>query len=668
MKLALAALAFISCCIASGQQVPAQGSLVRRVLPAEAAKTPPVIDGDISESAWQSASKAEVFVDRQSGNPVADQTIAYVLYDAKYIYIAFHCLDRQPDLIEARETQRDSKYANQTQNPNNEDNVTVSLDTYFTKDSADLSIFSVNAIGTPSAKLSGGRGGKLEWKGKWDSAAKRTPDGYTVEMRIPWEMLNYPAGKKVATMGINFYRYQNHKKLDSIWSNVGQNSRIELEGQWTGVQPPHAAFKPKLSLLPYVLPGWKTDRGTFRAGIDARETLTPDLTAVGSLNPDFATIEGAVEGIAFSRQERFIPERRPFFLEGQDFFNVQTRFNDIGAFFYSRRIPTFDLGTKVYGKISPVDTIGVLNATEFNRRSDTVVRFRHSINDTSSAGFFLSNKAALNDENTVAAVDQHARFGPYSLETVWAKSMGPNAGGSAIVVSGNYQKRNNTTLLQYDMISSRFRVPDGYIPYKNYHGFFGFTDYNGQWRNGEFRSYDYGVYGLVWDRFNGAHYQQSAGSFASLVTKSDWGFTFAHDYAVVEGQMDHTVTLGVTSGFSNRFRRFGLNVQTGILGGQKATFLAPTASLRLLKHMDISYGGSILNLQGVTKQHILTANYELSPTRSFGGRLVAQDSDTNWYLSYRSAGGKGTDLYFIIGDPNARRFTRQVQLKLVFAY
>ena len=44
-----------------------------------------------------------------------------------------------------------------------------------------------------------------------------------------------------------------------------------------------------------------------------------------------------------------------------------------------------------------------------------------------------------------------------------------------------------------------------------------------------------------------------------------------------------------------------------------------------------------------------------------------EDANTNWYLSYRSSGEKGTELFFIIGDPNSLRFTEKVALKLVFA-
>ncbi len=653
----------------AGAQPKSDGT-ASRPLAAVPVTTPPVIDGDLSDEAWKSAGQAVTFFDREQGSVATDQTVAYIAYDAHYIYVAFDCHDSQPDRVEARETIRDSKYAGQQngESPNKEDNVTFSIDPYFTKKADDVSVFSVNALGTPSAQIAGGRGGKLEWKGNWDSAAKKTSTGYAVEMRIPWQMLNYPSVSGPCTMGINFFRYQYRTKTETVWSNVTVHSFTDLEGLWQQVKVPSHAFRPKLSLLPYVLPGVKDGSFTFRSGVDARLAVSPEVTAVGSLNPDFNTIEGAVESIAFSRSERFVSEKRPFFLEGQDFFFPGTRFNDIGAYFYSRRVPTFDLGTKVYGKVSSSDSIGLLNSVTFGDRTDSVLRYKHDLSATSDVGFFVGQKAAAGDHNTVAMVDEHARFGSFGLETQFAKTWGETAGGGAVVLSANYQRGNNTSVFQYHTLSNDFQISDGFIPYFNYHGFFGFTDFSGQWRHGPWRGYDYGAYGIGWDHEDGSRYQRSVGYFGSVVSTSDVSYSFEHDYAIVDDTVDNTFQLGATVGSSNRFRKYGLNIQFGRLASQPATFLTPKASFRVFRHLDVSYSGAILNLQGTTTQNVLTMGYELSPTRSFGGRMVTLDSDTNWYLFYRAAGGKGTDFYVVLGDPNTRRFSRQLQVKLVFAF
>lgn len=636
-------------------------------MPAAVCTVPPKIDGDLSDEAWATAGKAEEFLDRTNGTVATEQSVAYIAYDKQFIYVAYECFDAEPDKVEARETIRDSKYATRSDNPNQEDNVTFAIDPYFSKRSEDVSVFSVNALGTPSAQIAGGRGGKLEWKGQWDSAAKRTSKGYCIEMRIPWAILNYPSSSKPTTMGVNFFRYQYRTRTETVWSNVTDRGFTDLEGVWTGVQPPSTGFRPKVSLLPYVLPGIKDGEFTFRSGLDARVTLTPDLTAVGSLNPDFNTIEGAVESIQFSRAERFIQEKRPFFLEGQNYLSPGTRFNDIGAYFYSRRIPTFDLGTKVYGKVTPVDSVGFLNTVTFGDRTDTAFRYKRDLSPTSDVGAFFGQRQFGSDNNSVVMVDQHARFGKVGFESQFAKTYGDDAGGGAVVLSANYQDLRNISVFQYHTISEDFNIADGFIPYTGYRGWFGFTDFFGPWRKGPWSSYDYGIYGIAWDHQDGSRYQRGFGAFGTLTSRSDWRFSVSQDYAVIDGTVDSTYMVSATMGATNRFRKIGLGVTVGTLASEPSTYLTPNASVRLFRRLDLAYSGALLNFQGTTRQHVLTAGYEFSPTRSIGGRMVAVDADTNWYLFYRSAGGRGTDLYLIYGDPNTRTFSRKFQIKLVFA-
>ncbi len=360
-------------------------SYSKRPIAAVKTATPPVIDGDISDEVWKTAPKAETFIDTQNGTVVAEQTSAWVLYDDKFIYVSFHCKDSQPDRITARESIQDYRFG-QSVDRLSEDAVEVGFDPFLSHKQGDRSIFSLNALGTRSALLAGGRGAKVEWKGDWQGAVKRVADGWTAEMRIPWAILNYPSSKKPITIGINFARTHARTRINSIWSNITSGGFFDRDGLWTGVQVPTGEFHPKLSLLPYLLTGIKEGNGAFRSGLDARYTIKPELTAVSTINPDFGTIEGAVEGIQFSRSERFVPERRPFFLEGSDYFRG-IGIDAIGPAFFSNHIRNFDLGTKVYGKLSPVDSIGFLHTIDFQNRSDIVTRYRRNLSPTAYAGF-----------------------------------------------------------------------------------------------------------------------------------------------------------------------------------------------------------------------------------------------------------------------------------------
>lgn len=639
----------------------------RRIVAAKTA-TPPKIDGDLSDRQWQSAAVADTFIDPITGSPVNDQTVARVLYDTKNIYIAFECKDAQPEKVYARETVRDSKYQNGNNGPNEtEDNVEVRLDTFNSHKPEDISLFSVNAIGTVSSKLAGGRANKAEWKGALVAATKRTQTGWCAEMQIPWNCLNYPAAHGAITLGINFQRFQLRTQLLSMWSNTGPQNFWDKEGCCSNMEVPRGVFHPKLSLLPYTLGVVEPRGGSLRGGVDARYTVTPELTAVGSLKPDFSTVEGAVEGIQFSRVERFVPDRRPFFLEGDAFMQLQTRYNDIGAFFYARRIPTFDLGTKLYGKISPSDTLGYLDAYDFHGRNDLVMRYNHNFGPTVNGGLFVGQKTEPGDHNEVVAADFHGRWGKLGFESIEAATKGTLAVGGAYVNSLTYSDKKVIGAIQYHDLSSGFNWEDGYIPYTGYKGLLGIGVLYDQWRHGPFRAYQVVVGPQYWMHTNGKPYMRGIDIPGWIDTRSDIHLGVEYNHTLTDDQLDHTLTLTAIKGVTNRFFQYGLSWQFGILANQPASFLAPQVSLRLFKKLDLSYGGSIFNFQGVTQQHIVTANYELSPTRSFGGRLVTQNSDTNAYAFYHNSGGKGTELFILFGDPNAERFQRKLSVKMVFA-
>jgi hypothetical protein len=97
---------------------------------------------------------------------------------------------------------------------------------------------------------------------------------------------------------------------------------------------------------------------TWDAGVDARYTITPEVSAFATINPDFATIEADQEQINLTRFELSLPEKRPFFLEGAELFRQRVRT------FYSRRIPDIKGGTQVLGTEGPWTFAGLATLSE----------------------------------------------------------------------------------------------------------------------------------------------------------------------------------------------------------------------------------------------------------------------------------------------------------------
>lgn len=652
----LLALGVVAVCRAQAPEA------VHRKINAVKATAQPTIDGDIGDEVWKSAPLAEGFWDRQTGTQAPDQTEARLVYDEKFLYVAFRCLDTRPTELTARETQEDSRWA--SENSLSEDCVDIRLDPFGTGTMGDVTMFSVTPLGTKSAYIGGGRARKTEWKGAWHAAVKKTDFGWTAEMRIPWAILNYP--NRTPKFHINFARFQYRTKIHSFWSNVGPNIRNDYAGIWEGVDLP-APPRPKVSLLPYLLPGIDNGKLTFRSGIDARYPVTSELTAVATLNPDFGTIEGAVDSVAFSRSERFLPERRPFFLEGANIFDLQNQWQ-IGRFFYPRRIDRFDLGTKLYGKVTPADTIGLLHTITFGERSDFVGVWAHKFNTDHTAKVMLSNKASRKDDNTVGVAQLNSRFGKINTTVRGTTSGGNGKTGLGYVASVGYEDKHAYSLIQYNRVSDDYRVANGLVDFRGYHGWYLYQNLNNRYRTGPLEMWNVEAEGFWDSRTSGDPFRRGFNIFGFMVTRNDWGIDFYKTHIAYDGVLDNVQGFGITRGFNNRFLRVGFGGDAGIIAGEKYSFWGPRANVRLFKKLDLGFSAGFQNFAGHSKQGIFTATYEFSPTRSVGGRLVDTNGDTNWYLSFRDSGKAGIETFFIIGDPNATKFRSVAQLKLVIPF
>ncbi len=112
----------------------------------------------------------------------------------------------------------------------------------------------------------------------------------------------------------------------------------------------------------------------FEIGGDFRwrpsSTIGVDLT----VNPDFALIEADVEVINLTRFELFVPEKRPFFLEGSERYSQRIRQ------FYSRRIGDITWGGKATGTAGKMEYGAIAtseNRVDVRGRRNPTSRLRH---------------------------------------------------------------------------------------------------------------------------------------------------------------------------------------------------------------------------------------------------------------------------------------------------
>ncbi|MBI3912068.1 MAG: carbohydrate binding family 9 domain-containing protein [Armatimonadetes bacterium] len=633
----------------------------QRTLPAVHASPPPLIDGDLSDAAWKSAAVTSGFADEFTRSTNIDQTEACLCYDDQAIYVAFLCCDAQPAAIVAREIRRDANFQG-------EDTVTFLLDPFNSRRDGDINWFTVNALGTCRAWLAGGRAQKPEWQGDWTAAARRTDTGWTAEMRIPWQMVNFPAGDGARQMGINFLRRQERTKVVSHWSYLGTRYRYELQGAWPGVAPPRTAFRPTLSLLPYSAPGYTLGRGRrLRGGLDARFALTPELTAVATASPDFASVEQAVAGIEFSRGERFLPETRPFFLEGRDTLDTSGG-SRWGQAFFSRRIPEFDVGAKVYGRLGSKSTIGFLGTLDFGHRFDMVARLARDMGPNSYIGGYLVQRTLPGDHNTILGVNESVRRGNWSLRSHLARSLGDQAGGNAISGSVRWDTDCLGAELGYTHVDPDFRAANGFVPFVDYRGWNANIRYHSEWRSGLLQSLSLFAGTQNQDRIDGRFFRQLHDFSGFIQTRSDWGFRFGWSGGRFEDERDSEFSLGFTKNLSNRFRRWGIGYSFGTRANRPISFLTPQCTFRILGGWDMGISASFLSHVEKHQQIIFSLNRELDAHRALGGQIIAIDGRATFFVSYRISGGRGMETYFLIGDPDPNRRPLQHRLLTKFVW
>jgi hypothetical protein len=308
-----------------------------------------VIDGDLSDAAWQGAQTIAGFTQREpnEGKPASQQTTVRVAFDDDALYISAQLHDTAPDSVVSALARRDRFISS--------DRFTLFLDPYHDRRTGFF--FGINAAGTLyDGTLYNDDWDDDTWDGVWEGQARRTSDGWAVEMRIPYSQLRFAASDR-QTWGVNFKRdiARNNERSYLVVtpsSSSGFVSRFADLVGLDGIKPPA-----RLEVLPYV-----TSRTEFLdhaegdpfhnarvlpgAGADVKFGLGGNLTLDGTINPDFGQVEVDPAVVNLSDVEVFFEEKRPFFIEGANIFNFGQGgannfwgFNSsVPDFLYTRRI------------------------------------------------------------------------------------------------------------------------------------------------------------------------------------------------------------------------------------------------------------------------------------------------------------------------------------------
>ena len=462
------------------------------------ASGPIVVDGKLDEAAWRDAAAFELRWEITPGEntPAPVRTVCRMTYDRSRLYIGCRAWDDDPAAIRAHYTDRDSAWS--------DDFVGVILDTF--DDERRGYEFFVNPLGVQMdlTKNDVGGGEDASWDAIWDSAGRITAQGYEVEMAVPFSVLRFPAGGRAMRWGVSFMRVfpRTHRVIlasNPVDRNVDCSlCQMQKVVGFEGVRPgKNLELDPTLVLdrtdVRRDFPDGPMEAGDVKidGGLTARWGVTPNVEVAGTLNPDFSQIEADALQLDVNRTfTLFYPEKRPFFLEGADIFDMPL------SVVHTRTIADPNWGVKTTGKAGR-SAFGALVAQDAvtsvivpgneGSWSDTldgsnlagIFRYRYDLGRGSTLGGVVTSRHGEGGYgNDVWGIDGMIRLGPSDTVTFqalgssttyparWAEEHGleRSVDGSAFSLSYDHSARNWSWFASWDDLGAGFRADLGFEP------------------------------------------------------------------------------------------------------------------------------------------------------------------------------------------------------------
>jgi hypothetical protein len=458
----------------------------------------PVVDGRVDETSWTNTDPFSGFIQQwpEEGQPASERTEIRFLLDRENLYIGIICFDSEPDQIVVSQSRRDADL-------DDTDSIQILLDTF--NDGQNAFVFGTNPFGIEfDAQVRGegqsgqsNRGGfNLNWDADWTVRAQTTERGWEAEFAIPLKTLRYNPGQE-RTWGVNAQRNIRRKNEQAFLSPVPRGyelMRVSVAGKLNGLALP---ARRDLKLLPYVS-GAINDERTLRTdtvtrtgdvGLDAKWGVRADLTLDLTVNTDFAQVEADEQQVNLTRFPVFFPEKRPFFLENAQLFEIGNPRNvDL---FFSRRIGLSSAGEpidiiaggRLSGKLGGY-SIGLLNMqtdAAVNTRTDqtlapannfTVLRVQREVGRSNFGALFVGrqgvgSRAQAGDYNRTYGLDvawQATTNGRYTAFLARTDSMA-SRGGTDYAGGTSYTYANDlwTGRAGYTQVGDRFNPEVGFL-------------------------------------------------------------------------------------------------------------------------------------------------------------------------------------------------------------
>ena len=443
-------------------------------------KISPAIDGILDDATWDEATKFENFktIKPDYGKEPSQKTIAYMTYDAENLYFAFRCFDSEPDKIKTSVSSRDNMFQ--------DDNIIIMLDTFNTMQEAYGLFMNPNGI-QGDAMINADGNGDASFDMVWYSKGVIDDEGYIVECRIPLQSIRFP-GKETITLRVAFFRQiirtSEQFSYPPMYADKGSLLKQSQPVSVTGWK-----YKRVVEILPALthstrqstaLGKMQTDEKNTDFSLTGKVGLTSDLTLDGTYNPDFSQVEADAGQIDINlRFELFYPEKRPFFLEGNDIFQFAGNVEEgpLATVVHTRTIINPIFGLKIAGKLGRKSSLSTIYALDdlpddlVDAHPDFMIgRYKFALKEDSYIGGFYTGKEYGRGFNRVLGADgrfrlTQASFADFHLFGAFTQRNGSTDTSSDHALGLHYQFATRKVIfdLGYQDISRNFQVDTGYV-------------------------------------------------------------------------------------------------------------------------------------------------------------------------------------------------------------
>ncbi|HLI95856.1 MAG TPA: hypothetical protein VKT72_07185 [Candidatus Baltobacteraceae bacterium] len=316
---------------------------------------------------------------------------------------------------------------------------------------------------------------------EWGARATRTSGGYTIVMRIPFDVMRTDGSTAwkiqvsrtiVATNSTYVWCDDSAQVLPFDATFAGTFEGVDVKSVAHAVRP-----KPRLAL--YGLGETQPGSDTSRIGADLSLPFTPTASFVATLHPDYSNVEMDQQTIAPTAFPRQYQEVRPFFTQLNSYVNPNMFCSlDCPQELYTPGIPAFSQGYAVEGTqghlaFGAFDAVGVGRSDGFASANytyeDSDKAFQLAVQRVSVDAGASAISGPIHDDVTYAStgyMNQHSHLFAYANAAVDSGSAVSDASQATYAEEGaGYILPSTNTVVMFSLqhIGPQFVPQDGYV-------------------------------------------------------------------------------------------------------------------------------------------------------------------------------------------------------------